>query len=177
MPLRIAHTADLTAADHDAIWELLVDAFKGDVTREDYYDHAVGGLHVVSYDGDDLIGHASVIMRRLVHQGRALRAGYVEAVAVRTDRQRQGHGAALMDSAERIVRDAYELGALGTSDEGIPFYRARGWLQWQGTASVISADGVRQTPEEAPYLYVLPVSADIDVTADLACYSRPGDDW
>ncbi len=147
MPLRISHTADLTTADHDAIWDLLVDAFDGDVVQEDYYDHAVGGLHIVGYAGGELIGHASVIMRRLVHQGRALRAGYVEAVAVRSDRQRQGHGAALMDEAERVIRNAYELGALGSSEAGIPFYRRRCWLQWQGTASVISASGVRRTPE------------------------------
>ena len=116
-------------------------------------------------------------MRRLVHQGRPLRTGYVEAVAVRTDRQRRGHGAALMDAAERIVRHAYELGALGSSEDGLAFYQSRGWLQWQGTASVISADGVYQTPEDAEYLFVLPVTFDIDVTSDLACYSRPGDDW
>ena len=33
MTVRIAHTADLIPADHDAIWSLLVDAFKGDVTK------------------------------------------------------------------------------------------------------------------------------------------------
>src|SRR3712207_8893328 len=44
-------------------------------------------------------------------------AGYVEGVAVRPDRRGRGHAAAVMSALERVVRSAYELGALGTTDE------------------------------------------------------------
>ena len=60
-------------------------AFDGAFTDDDW-DHARGGLHAVAFDGSELVGHASVVQRRLLHDGKALRAGYVEGVAVRADR-------------------------------------------------------------------------------------------
>jgi aminoglycoside 2'-N-acetyltransferase I len=38
-------------------------------------------------DGDELVGHGAVVMRRLLHDAQALRTGYVEGVAVRADRR------------------------------------------------------------------------------------------
>lgn len=64
-----------------------------------------------------MIGHGSVGQRRLLHGGRALRAGYVEGIGVRTDRRRRGHGTALMQALERVVLGAYKLGALGATDQ------------------------------------------------------------
>ena len=61
-----------------------------------------------------------MVQRRLLHGGRALRAGYVEGVGVRADRQRRGHGAALMAALERMIRGAYDLGALGATDAAAP---------------------------------------------------------
>ena len=52
--------------------------------------------------------------------------------SVRREFQRRGIGGALMTELERIIRAAYELGALGSTDEGLPFYRARGWQPWRG---------------------------------------------
>ena len=85
--LRTAHTADLDPAARAAARTLLDEAFHGDVTDADW-EHALGGVHALVWDGPTLIGHGSVIQRRLLHRGRALRAGYVEAVAVHPDRQR-----------------------------------------------------------------------------------------
>ena len=118
--LRIAHTADLGAAERHAARALLDDAFD-DMTDEDW-DHALGGLHALLWEGAELIGHASVIQRQLLYGGRAWRTGYVEAVAVRADRRRSGHGAAMMAALERIIRGAYEVGALGSTDAGAAFY-------------------------------------------------------
>ena len=92
------------------------------MTDEDW-EHALGGMHALVWEGAELIGHASVIQRQLLHGGQAWRTGYVEAVAVRADRQRSGHGAAMMDAAERIIRGAYEVGALGLPTPGPPFTR------------------------------------------------------
>ena len=43
-------------------------------------------------------------MRRLLHDGQALRNGYVEAVAVRLDRRRRGHGDVVMEALECVIR-------------------------------------------------------------------------
>jgi aminoglycoside 2'-N-acetyltransferase I len=172
----VAHTSALTEADRHAIRVLLDQAFHGDVTDADY-EHALGGMHALVDDGESLIAHGSVVMRRLVHAGRAWRTGYVEAVAVRPDRQRRGLGSAVMSAVEAIIRSAYDVGALGSSDAGKPFYESRGWLPWAGTASVMGPEGPRRTPEEEGWIYVLPVVAPLDPTGDLACDWRDGDVW
>jgi aminoglycoside 2'-N-acetyltransferase I len=97
--VRTAHTTQLDRATLAAARELLDDVFGDEMTDEDW-DHALGGIHALAWDGEQLIGHASVVQRRLLHQGRALRTGYVEAVAVRPARRREGHGAALMEPLE-----------------------------------------------------------------------------
>src|ERR687886_324466 len=106
-----AHTADLDAGALTAARELVSAAF-GDLLNEHDWDHALGGVHALLWDGDELIGHASVVQRRLLHGGRALRAGYVDGVAVRADHRRRGHAGALMEAMERVIRRAYDLGAL-----------------------------------------------------------------
>src|SRR6266498_4853408 len=113
--LRTAHTADLDIAILETARALLEEVFEGDMTDHDW-EHALGGVHALVWEGEELIGHASVVQRRLLHGGRALRTGYVEGVGVRADRRRRGHGAAMMDALERVVRGAYELGALGATD-------------------------------------------------------------
>jgi aminoglycoside 2'-N-acetyltransferase I len=173
--LRVAHTADLDAATHRGARALLDDVFD-DLADEDW-DHALGGMHALLWEGAELIGHASVIQRQLLCGGRAWRTGYVEAVAVRADRRRNGHGGTLMDVAERIIRGAYELGALGSTDAGAAFYAARGWLRWLGPCSAVTPDGVVRTPEEEGSIYVLPVTLPLDVTRELACDWREGDAW
>ena len=102
LELRTAHTADLSDGCAAAIRELLDGAF-GKVS-EDTYQNVLGGVHALLVEDGALIGHASVVQRRMLHGGQALRTGYIEGVAVRADRRRRGHGAALMSALERIVR-------------------------------------------------------------------------
>jgi aminoglycoside 2'-N-acetyltransferase I len=174
--LRIAHTSALDAATLGAIRHLLDLAFDGDVDEHDY-EHALGGMHAMVWDGSDLIGHGSVVLRRTWHQERALRTGYVEAVAVRPDRQRHGHGSVVMAELERIIRGGYELGVLGSSEVATGFYTGRGWLRWEGTASAITPSGLQRTPEEEGWIFVFPVSVDMNLGGDLACDWRQGDLW
>jgi aminoglycoside 2'-N-acetyltransferase I len=112
--VRVAHTADLDSSSLSAARALLDGAFEDEVTEHDW-EHALGGIHALAWDGEELMGHASVIQRRLIHAGRALRTGYVEGVAVRADRRRRGHGSAMMEALERVIRRGYELGALGAT--------------------------------------------------------------
>ncbi|MFE1173151.1 GNAT family N-acetyltransferase [Streptomyces sp. NPDC058773] len=174
--VRIAHTADLDATTLKAARALLYDVFD-DMTAEDW-EHALGGLHALIHEDGELIGHASVVQRRLLHGGRALRCGYVEGVGVRADRRGRGHGAALMDALERVVHSGYDLGALGAADEAATFYAARGWQRWRGRSWALTPDGIQRTADEDGCIYVLPAAATpLDLDADLTCDWRDGDVW
>jgi aminoglycoside 2'-N-acetyltransferase I len=172
---RTAHTADLDVDTKNAVRALMDASFQSfsDVA----FDNALGGMHALVFEDGELIGHASVVQRRLLHDGRALRTGYIEGVAVRADRRRRGHGDAMMDVLERIVRSGYQLGALGASSDGARLYSSRGWQLWRGPSSVLSPDGIRRTPDIDGAVYVLPTSVPVDVTGELTCDWRPGAVW
>jgi aminoglycoside 2'-N-acetyltransferase I len=174
--VQTAHTADLDAAILAGARALLDDVFEGDMTDHDW-EHSLGGVHALVWEGRHVVGHASVVQRRLLHGGRALRAGYVEGVAVRADRRRRGHGAALMKALERVVRRAYDLGALGATDEAADFYAARGWARWQGPTSALTPSGITRTEEEDGSVYVLPGAVPLDLAGELTCDWRDGDVW
>ena len=180
----VRHTADLSPADLTAVRELLWSAFVGeDAMTEADFEHCLGGMHVLVWDGDVLVGHGAVLMRRLLHRllddgtGRALRTGYVEGVAVHPGRRRQGHAHTVMAELERIVAAGYEVGALGTSDDGVPLYTSRGWWPWPGTTSAVTPDGVRRTPDVDGWILLWPPDAGLDRSGDLACDWREGDAW
>jgi aminoglycoside 2'-N-acetyltransferase I len=174
--LRIAHTSALDPASLDAARALLVEVFEGDFADEDW-EHALGGLHVLVSEHERLIGHASLVQRRLLHGGRALRAGYVEGVGVRADRRRCGHGAAMMQALARVVRRAYDLGALGAADDAAAFYRSLGWQQWRGPTSALTPAGIVRTPQEDGSIFVLPGAVALDLSGELTCDWREGDGW
>ncbi len=174
--LRVAHTADLDPATLAAARALLDDVFAPEMTDEDW-EHALGGVHAVVLEDGEVVGHASVVMRRLLHGGRALRTGYVEGVGVRADRRRRGHATAMMDALERVVRAAYDIGALGSTDEAVDLYLSRGWVRWQGPTSALTPDGVVRTPEEDGSVFVLPGPAALDLSGELTCDWRRGDVW
>jgi aminoglycoside 2'-N-acetyltransferase I len=173
--LRTAHTADLDAAARSAIRVLMDDAFGG--VSDDTFENVLGGMHALLVEDAELIGHASVVQRRLLHGGRALRTGYIEGVAVRHDRRRRGHGAAMMSVLERVVRSGYQLGALGASVDGGRLYASRGWQLWRGPSSAMTPDGIRRTADKDGWIYVLPVSIPVDVSGELVCDWRPGSVW
>jgi len=108
---RLIHSADLDIQTRQGAHKLLVGAFGGRFTEDDW-DHTLGGMHALVYYRGALIAHAAVVQRRLLCNGMSLRTGYIEGVAVREDWRGQGLGAALMDGAEQVIRGAYRLGAL-----------------------------------------------------------------
>lgn len=176
--LRTVHTADLALSDRQAIRRLLYDAFDGQFSAGDW-DHTLGGVHILVLEQGELVGHVAVVQRRLLHRSVSIRTGYVEALAVRSDRRRCGLAGAAMSEAERVIATAYDLGALsdGTNIKG--FYQRRGWLTWRGPTSVLSPAGLRRTEEEDGAVLVLPTasSADLDLSEAIACDWRPGDVW
>jgi aminoglycoside 2'-N-acetyltransferase I len=173
----VAHTSDLDARTLDAARALLYDVF--DDLAEHDWEHSLGGVHTLVWEGSELIGHASVIQRRLLHDGRALRTGYVEGVGVRADRRGRGHGAAMIEALERTIRGAYDLGALAAAEEAIAmkFYESRGWKLWQGPTFALTPTGIRRTEDDDGCVYVLPGEVSLDLSGELTCDWRDGDVW
>jgi aminoglycoside 2'-N-acetyltransferase I len=174
--VRIAHTADLDAATLDAARALLDEVFEGDVDEHDW-EHALGGVHALVYEDGALVGHAALVQRRLLHGGRALRAGYVEGVGVRADRRGRGHGAAAMAALERVIRAGYDLGALGATDMALGFYAARGWRAWEGELGALTPGGVVPTPDVRGAILVLAAGVPLDLAGTLTCDWRDGAVW
>jgi len=159
----------------------LLDAAFGDDEEERFteadWDHSVGGVHFVLDDDGSVVSHASGVERELHIAGQPFRTGYVEAVATQPDRQGEGFGTTVMRDATAYVRETFELGALGTGEQG--FYERLGWRIWAGPSSVRIDDGERRTPDEDGYIMVLltPASVDVDLAARISCDGRPGDVW
>ena len=173
--VRVAHTAQLdpgTLADARALLYAVFD----DMTEADW-EHSLGGIHALAYEGGELVGHAAVVQRRLLHGGRALRTGYVEGVGVRREARRRGHASALMEAIERVIRGAYEVGALSASDAAIPLYTARGWLPWLGETYALAPGGRVRTPEDDDSLHVLELARPLDRAGEIACDWRDGNVW
>ncbi|QWB22897.1 MULTISPECIES: GNAT family N-acetyltransferase [Streptomyces] len=157
--VRTAHTADLAPAELAAVRALLDAAFEGDFGDDDW-DHGLGGMHALVHDDSGLAAHGAVVMRRVGHRGRWLRAGYVENVAVRSDARRRGLGGRIMGELERVVERAYDLGALSASDDGARLYTSRGWRLWSGEVHALSPrEGDIRLPDEEDSTYVRPALA------------------
>ncbi|TDV57238.1 GNAT family N-acetyltransferase [Actinophytocola oryzae] len=175
MDIRVYHTADLPPATLAGIRALLDAAFDGDFDDEDW-DHALGGMHATAWHDGTLVGHASVVRRQFRLDERPLRVGYIEAVAVRADHRRRGVGGALMAPLERIIRDAYDLGALSSSHLAVPFYEGRGWQRLRGPSWAMTPDGLVRTEDDDDGIFVL-ADAPVNSEAGLACDWRAGDVW
>ena len=175
MRLHVCHTADLSDDELNAARGLVFSVFED--AREVDWEHCLGGIHVLTWDGAELVAHGAVIQRRLIHQGRALRTGHVEGIAVRADHRREGLGSSVMTELERVIRRAYDLGALGSSDERLAFYAGRGWQRWRGRTLALTPDGIVPTPDDDDSTFVLPVSAQLDLDGDIICDWRDGDAW
>ena len=173
--VRVAHTAQLDPGTLSDARALLYAVFD-DMTEHDW-EHSLGGVHALAYEGGELVGHAAVIQRRLLHGGRALRTGYVEGVGVRADHRRRGHASEMMEALERVIRDGYGLGALGATDDATLFYSGRGWRLWQGPSSALTPTGVVRTPDDDGGIYVLRTAVPLDVSGELTCDWRDADVW
>ncbi|MEY4582043.1 MAG: hypothetical protein RL701_6746 [Pseudomonadota bacterium] len=176
--LTIEHTATLSQDVLANVRHLLDSVFAGDFTDDDW-DHALGGLHVLAWQDHELIGHASVVQRQLMVEGRALRTGYVEALGVQERWQRRGVGARIMQELQRVIRQTYRLGALSSADEARELYEHCGWLRWRGATFALTPEGLTRTADEDGGIYVLrcDCTSSLAVTADLVCDFRAGDLW
>jgi aminoglycoside 2'-N-acetyltransferase I len=83
----------------------------------------------------------------------------------------------VMQRLEQIIADGFDFGALSASEDGLPFYRARGWREWRGELFAQTPSGVMATPEERGGIFVWPGRATPEVDEALTCDWRPGDVW
>jgi aminoglycoside 2'-N-acetyltransferase I len=172
----VSSTVEPPASLLREVRQLLVDAFGGNVSAEDW-EHALGGWHVVVSDGGVVLAHAAVVRRVLDVDGRPFRTGYVEGVATARTRQGAGLGSLAMAEISKLLRGEFELGALSTGRHA--FYERLGWERWQGPTFVrVGCESVR-TADEDDGVMVLRCgpSKDIDLTAAISCPCRAGDDW
>ncbi len=72
---------------------------------------------------------------------------------------------------------AYVIGALGASEDAISLYEHRGWIKWLGPTSALTPNGIVRTADEDGWIYVLPSAEILDVTGELTCDWRDGDQW
>jgi aminoglycoside 2'-N-acetyltransferase I len=172
--LLVAPTAALDQVILARIRRLLGEVFAGEFSEHDW-EHALGGVHVLLLEGVEPIGHAAIVQRRLLHRGRALRAGYVESLGVRADRREQGHGSMLMTAVEEILRGTHDLGALAPSKRAVPLYTARNWKAWRGPLSALSPQGIKVWSPGPVYVFehLIP----LDPTEELTCDWRSGTLW
>ena len=144
-------------------------------------DPPEGVLPVVLAEEDVgvVVAHGAVVPRTLLAGQRALRTGYIEAVATRADRRGRGLATLVMREVGRVVQRGYELGALGDGS-GIPgFYQRLGWETWQGPTFVAGPRGRERTAEEDGSILVLrtPTTAGLELAGALVCDWRAGDVW
>jgi aminoglycoside 2'-N-acetyltransferase I len=175
--VRLFETEQLPAHLRAAIRRLLDEAFSGDFSQDDW-EHALGGWHAIVASGSHVVAHAAVVERRIRVGAPAVRAGYVEAVAVAPARQRQGLGTSVMTSIAEVVRDRFDLGLLSTGEWH--FYERVGWERWRGPSYVATADGrLLRSADDDDGLMVLRCAAshDVDLSASIVCDERPGDNW
>jgi aminoglycoside 2'-N-acetyltransferase I len=173
---RLFTTAEASADVLQEIRQLLVQAFEGDFSADDW-EHTLGGWHVVVADRSAILSHAAVVPRILEVAHRPLHAGYVEGVATAPLRQRQGLGSLAMAKASTLLRSRFEMGALSTGQHR--FYERLGWERWRGPTFVRHGSAAIRTQDEDEGIMVLRCgpSQNIDLTASLSCEHRPGDDW
>jgi aminoglycoside 2'-N-acetyltransferase I len=174
--LQFAHTALLSPEVLAQTRAFLAGAFPEEFTNYDW-ENAIGGLHALLWERAELIGHASVIQRRLLYGDLALRAGYFECVGVRADRRLRGHGTKMMEALQEQVRNTYDISALCSTSEAIPFYSKLGWRVWGGPLLTLTPSGLRNESRYRNRICILEHSLPLDLDAPLACDWRTGDPW
>ena len=78
--VRKCHTEELSSGELQELRELLDLSFGGEFTDDDWR-HGLGGTHALLKVDGELVAAGALVRRRLRHDGRSLRCGYVEAVA------------------------------------------------------------------------------------------------
>jgi aminoglycoside 2'-N-acetyltransferase I len=105
-----------------------------------------GGIHVLAYVEQQLVGHAVATTRWLQPDGLPLlRTAYVDAVATLPAYQGQGIGSSVMRQLVSAVAD-FEIACLET--DRVSFYARLGWEEWRGPLAGRQAGELVPTPDQ-----------------------------
>lgn len=176
--IRVLPSAELSAGEWSTLTDLCVAAFSE--PWDDYWESIGPGVHVIAEEAErGIVAHAAIVDRLLYPGDVTLRSGYVEAVAVWPDLQRQGLGTQVMQVINGMLDERHELGALGTGSHA--FYARLGWVVWQGPTWIRERDGsLKRSPSEDGDIMVrrTPMTPpDLDLTQPIAVDWRPGEVW
>jgi aminoglycoside 2'-N-acetyltransferase I len=177
LTVRRVHSQDLAPGEIEVLRALFAAAWPpGDFDESDW-QHAVGGIHVLAEDDGEIRSHAAVVARDIEASGHLLDTGYVEAVATWPEHEGRGYGSATMEEAGAVIRERYELGALGTGRHA--FYERLGWERWRGPTYVREVDGLARTADADGAILILrtPRTPPLDLDAEIVCDWRTGDVW
>lgn len=178
-------TVDVVVAESDRIdlasrstLRVLWDRAFGDRFSDDDAAHAYGGVHVITWDGDRPVGHASAVPRRLrFGDGPWQVVGYVEAVATDPDFQRRGIGRETMQRLHQEIRERWPVALLSTG-RAAGFYEALGWERWRGLSYTETDAGVVADGEHGGLMILrLDPAAVPSLAVAVTCLDRAGDAW
>jgi aminoglycoside 2'-N-acetyltransferase I len=173
--LCVLTSEELDEATRVRLRQLWGDAFE-DRFDDDDADHAYGGVHVLAYGGDVIVGHASVVPRRIRIGDDWWDVGYVEAVATDPGRQRGGVGTAVMRRLHEEIDTRWPIAFLSTG-RARDFYLRLGWEVWQGRSSVQTEAGEVPTDEEHGGILARRGVDGPDLALPIMCEDRSGDAW
>lgn len=173
---RRLHTSQLISSEKETLFGLLVEGFSSDFTYDDF-QHTLGGMHVIAYDQQKMVGHVAIVQRNMAINDDPISVGYVEAMVVEENYRRQGIGASLMQHTNEIISACYQLGLLSASEEGQKLYRSVGWKVWKGALFEQQQRHYIRSIEEEGGVMAWSAHDNIDFTASLYCDFRGGDQW
>ncbi len=119
--------------------------------QEDDFTHLFsyipsGGIHVLAYWEQELVGHAVATTRWLQPEGQpVLRTAYIDAVATLPACQGQGIGSTVMRHLASVISD-FEIACLETDQ--VAFYAQIGWEEWRGPLAGRRASELLPTPAQ-----------------------------
>lgn len=177
MNLLVVESGEVDAETRAALRVLWGAAF-GDRFSDEDADHAYGGVHVLVYDGDRLVGHASAVPRRLKFGDGPWRVvAYVEGVAIDPKRQGEGIGRSLMQRLHAEIAVRWPVAMLSTG-KATRFYEKLGWERWRGLSYTRTTQGVVADDEHGGLMVLRPdVSVVPDLSVHVTCEDRSGDAW
>ena len=119
-----------------------------------------------------------MVQRRLIHQGTALRCGYVEAVAVREDWRGQGLAMAVLDAVEQVHAGRLPARCAQFLGRGPPHVRRARLAAVAGHDLGAGPGGLSRPPMTTQSFFVLPVlRRQSTPPAEITCDWRDGDVW
>ena len=173
LKLEVIQDIHLTDEQRSAIHALCNRAFEEDLTS--LFNTFTDVTHVLGYLGESIVSHAMWVTRWLQPgDGPILRTAYVEMVASEPHLQRHGFATVVMRRLTNAISD-FDLGGLCPAEPDL--YTKLGWVFWQGSLFIRTAEGLIPTPDEKVMILQLPKTPTLDLKLSLSAEWREGEVW